>query len=47
MKVFTIAYGQAADRTVLNQIAEAGNGSSASGTSENIVQVYLDMAAFF
>jgi len=47
VKVFTIAYGSGADPKILAQIAEAGRGSSAKGTSTNIVQVYQDMASFF
>jgi Ca-activated chloride channel family protein len=47
VKVFTIAYGNAADPQVLQRIADAGQGSFARGTAENIVQVYQDVAAFF
>lgn len=47
VKVFTIAYGPAADADVLKQIAEAGQGSFVRGSAENIVQVYQDVAAFF
>jgi Ca-activated chloride channel homolog len=47
VRLFTIAYGQAADPRVLDQLAEAAKGASAKGTSENIVQVYQDVAAFF
>ena len=47
VKVFTIAYGTAADPTVLAQIAEAAQGTSAKGSAETIVQVYRDLSAFF
>ena len=47
VKVFTIAYGTGADPKVLTEIAEAGRGTSARGTSAKIVQVYQDMASFF
>ena len=45
--VFTIAYGDQADGSILEQIAESAQGSSARGTSQTIVQVYQDMASFF
>ncbi len=47
VKVFTIAYGNAASGQVLSQIAEAGEGSHSQGTVLNIVQVYRDIASFF
>jgi Ca-activated chloride channel family protein len=47
VKVFTIAYGNAASGTALSQIAEAGEGSHSAGTVQNIVQVYRDIASFF
>jgi len=47
VKVFTIAYGSQADSRILEQIAEAAQGSSFKGTSSNIVQVYQDIASFF
>lgn len=47
VKVFTIAYGSKADPAVLAQLAEAGRGSTAAGTSEDIQSVFRDMAAFF
>jgi Ca-activated chloride channel family protein len=47
VKVFTIAYGALADPKVLTEMAEAGRGTTAKGTSANIVQVYQDMASFF
>jgi Ca-activated chloride channel homolog len=47
IKVFTIAYGEAANPKALDEIAEAAKGSSVKGTVDNINQVYADMAAFF
>ncbi len=47
MKIFTIAYGDQADPTILAQIAEAAKGTSAKGRTATIVEVYRDMAAFF
>jgi Ca-activated chloride channel family protein len=47
VKVFTIAYGSAAQGEALATIAEAGRGSQSLGTVENIVQVYRDIASFF
>jgi Ca-activated chloride channel family protein len=47
VKIFTIAYGEGADPTILARIAEAAQGSSAKGSAETIVQVYRDLSAFF
>jgi Ca-activated chloride channel family protein len=47
VKIFTIAYGDGADPTILAQIAEAAKGTSAKGSTATIVDVYRDMAAFF
>ena len=47
VRIFTIAYGKGAEGGVLEQIAEAGKGSSAKGDVQDIVQVYRDMASFF
>lgn len=47
VRVFTIAYGDSAEGSVLEGIAEAGKGSSAKGSVNDIVQVYRDMASFF
>jgi Ca-activated chloride channel homolog len=47
VKVFTIGYGEHADDRTLQRIAEAGQGQSARGSVETIVQVYRDMASFF
>ncbi len=47
VRVFAIAYGAGADQTVLQQIAEAAQGTSAKGDLRDIVKVYDEMAAFF
>jgi len=47
VKIFTIAYGDRADSSVLDTIASAAQGTSVKGTSETIVQVYRDLSAFF
>ena len=47
VKVFTIGYGDHADERTLARIAEAGQGQTAMGSVETIVQTYRDMASFF
>jgi Ca-activated chloride channel family protein len=47
IRVFTIAYGSEANPSVLAEIASAARGSSMSGGTENIQQIYADLAAFF
>jgi len=47
VKVFTIAYGDKADPTILNKIAEAAKGTGVKGGTDSIVALYKDMAAFF
>jgi Ca-activated chloride channel family protein len=47
VKIFTIAYGDKADSSILDSIASAAQGTSVKGTSETIVQVYRDLSAFF
>ena len=47
VKIFTIAYGDQAQTKVLTQIADAAQGSSSKGSTQDIVQVYRDMASFF
>ncbi len=47
VKIFTIAYGDKADTQVLGQLAEAGRGNTAKGSTDTIVSVFKDMAAFF
>jgi Ca-activated chloride channel family protein len=47
VKIFTIAYGEAADPAVLDSIASAAQGTSVKGSAETIVQIYQDLSAFF
>ncbi len=47
VRVFTIAYGEAADLKVLEGIAESGQGTAAKGTEATIVSVFQDIGAFF
>ncbi len=47
VKVFTIAYGEGADPTVLERIAAGGQGTSVKGDASTIVQVYRDLSTFF
>ena len=47
VKLFTIAYGNAADKNALAAIAEAGGGASFTGDLGSIRQIYRDLAAFF
>lgn len=45
--VFTVAYGTIADGSVLESIANAGNGGFARGDVASIITVFRDMAAYF
>jgi Ca-activated chloride channel homolog len=45
--VFTVAYGTIADGSVLESIANAGNGGFVRGDVASIIQVFRDMAAYF
>jgi Ca-activated chloride channel family protein len=45
VKVFTIAYGNDADKALLKQIAERANGKTFSGNPETIESVYLAISA--
>lgn len=47
VKIFTIAYGDSADPTVLQSIASAAQGTSVKGSASTIVEVYRDLSAFF
>lgn len=47
VKVFTIAFGQDADKDVLTRIADATGGKEYSGDPKNINAVYADIATFF
>jgi Ca-activated chloride channel family protein len=47
VKVFTIAYGDGADRKILESMAATAQGTAAVGSSATIVQVFQDVASFF
>lgn len=47
IRIFTIAYGDDAQKSVLKQIAEATQGKSYEGTPRNIVEVFRDISTFF
>ena len=47
VKIFTIAYGDSADPTVLQAIAQAAQGTSVKGSSSTIIEIYRDLSAFF
>ncbi len=47
IRVFTIAYGHDADKSVLKQIADATQAKSYVGTPQNIRSVFKDIATFF
>ena len=46
-KVFTIAFGDSADRDILQQIAEPTGGKQYEGDPETISQVYAEIVTFF
>jgi len=47
IKVFTIAFGDDADKDVLKQIAEPSGGKEYDSSPENIQKIYDDIATFF
>ncbi len=47
VKLFTIAYGSAAETKVLDEIAEAAGGWSGRGSVDTIREVYVEVASFF
>jgi Ca-activated chloride channel family protein len=47
VKIFTIAYGERAEKQILSEMAESAQGRAASGSSGDIVAVYREMGAFF
>ena len=47
MRVFTIAYGEAAERDKLAQIAKASGGEEFSGNPDEIEAVYRTISSFF
>ncbi|HEX6740117.1 MAG TPA: VWA domain-containing protein, partial [Vicinamibacteria bacterium] len=46
-RLFTIAYGEKADASVLQRIAETGGGAFFKGTPKDIQSIYADLATFF
>jgi Ca-activated chloride channel family protein len=47
VRVYTIAYGNDADHTVLDSIAKASGGRSFAGDPQGISSVYLSISSFF
>jgi Ca-activated chloride channel family protein len=47
VRVFTIAYGEGAEREVLERIADAGAGRAYEGDPETIEEVYIQISSFF
>ena len=47
IRVFTIAYGKDATRSILERIAETSDGKSFVGDTENIEAVYRSISSFF
>jgi Ca-activated chloride channel family protein len=47
IKLFTIAYGSDADKSVLKQLAETTGGQQYDSTPENINKIYAEIATFF
>ncbi len=47
IRIFTIAYGSDAQKSVLEQIAAATQGKAYEGTPGNIVEVFRDISTFF
>ena len=46
-RIFAIAYGDKADKSALQRLAEAGGGAFFSGTPKDIRSVYAELATFF
>ena len=47
IKLFTIAFGDGANKDVLKQIAEPTGGKEYDSSPENIQKIYDDIATFF
>src|SRR5262249_40951105 len=47
LKVFTIAYGDDADKSGLQRIAQASGGDEYAGNPDNIKRVFLAISRFF
>jgi Ca-activated chloride channel family protein len=46
-KIFTIAFGQGADRDVLRTIAETTGGKQYDSDPDTILEIYTEIATFF
>ena len=47
IKVFTIAFGSDADKTVLQEMADPGGGKQYDSSPETIQKIYDEIATFF
>ncbi len=47
LRIFTIAYGKGANGDVLKRIADAAQGSSYTGTPQNVVAIFREISTFF
>lgn len=47
VRIFTIAYGQDADRALLEKISSATGGRMVEGTPENIRRIYVILSSYF
>jgi Ca-activated chloride channel family protein len=47
IKIFTIAFGSDADKSVLQQIADPSGGKQYDSSPETIQKIYDDIATFF
>jgi Ca-activated chloride channel family protein len=47
IRVFTIGYGDDADKDILGKIASASDGQYAKGDTSNIERVYRNISSFF
>ena len=47
VRIFTIGYGQGANKKVLQSISDATQAKSYEGTNENIDAVFKDISTFF
>jgi Ca-activated chloride channel family protein len=47
VRIFTIAYGDDADKNLLERIAEATEGRMVEGTPENIIRIYEILSSYF
>jgi Ca-activated chloride channel family protein len=47
IRIYTIAYGSDANRSILKEIAEATQGKAYEGSAQNVVEVFRDISTFF